>query len=297
MKKYSILSIDGGIGKSIMATAVCENIKLQHPEHELLVITAYPEVFIGNPNVYKVFRSGNFPYFYEDYVKNSEDTLFFLEEPYRSKGYLQQDKHLIESWCETIGVEVKTTKPSLHYNPLELEQVESLIQTDKPVLLFQPFGGDVNKQRMPEDLNYCWNRDIPPHQAQIAVDILKKEYYVVHVKGQGQPSLRGCQEITLAPRNLLALPKFVDRIIGIDSCIQHAAAAWEKAATVCWVTNKPKVFGYDLHKNILPQEGIKTDVSNIFIDGLLQEFDFGGGRTHDFPFLTKDVFDIQDIIK
>ena len=36
----------------------------------------------------------------------------------------------------------------------------------------------------------------------------------------------------------------------MDSFAQHLAAAMGVKSTVCWVTTKPKVFGYKLHDNI-----------------------------------------------
>jgi hypothetical protein len=40
----------------------------------------------------------------------------------------------------------------------------------------------------------------------------------------------------------------------IDSCLQHAAAAFNLPSTVCWVGTSPEVFGYEIHKNILPNK-------------------------------------------
>ena len=66
MDKYVIFHIDGGAGKSVAATAVCTSIKEKYPEHKLVVVTAWPEVFLHNPKVYRVYKTGNFAYFYEE---------------------------------------------------------------------------------------------------------------------------------------------------------------------------------------------------------------------------------------
>jgi hypothetical protein len=50
-----IFQVDGGIGKSVAATAVCKAIKAQYPNDELIVVTGYPQVFICNPGI-KVFH-------------------------------------------------------------------------------------------------------------------------------------------------------------------------------------------------------------------------------------------------
>jgi hypothetical protein len=59
-----IFQIDGGIGKSIAATAVCKAIKKQHPNDKLLVLTGYPEVFLCNPYVDRAYSFNNLSYFY-----------------------------------------------------------------------------------------------------------------------------------------------------------------------------------------------------------------------------------------
>jgi hypothetical protein len=67
-KKYSIFHIEGGLGKHVLATAVARCIKNNHPERELIVVCAYPEVYLNLDFVGRVYRLGNTPYFYDDYI-------------------------------------------------------------------------------------------------------------------------------------------------------------------------------------------------------------------------------------
>ena len=46
-----IFGIDGGLGKSIMATAIVQAIKKKFKKSNLVVVTAYPDVFLNNPFV------------------------------------------------------------------------------------------------------------------------------------------------------------------------------------------------------------------------------------------------------
>ncbi len=80
MKKI-IFSVNGGIGKSIAATAVCKAIKRQYPNDELIVLTGYPEVFVNNPNTDRYYNSADTQYFYTDHVAG-KDNIFMLQEPY-----------------------------------------------------------------------------------------------------------------------------------------------------------------------------------------------------------------------
>ena len=55
-----------------------------------------------------------------------------------------------------------------------------------------------------------------------------------------------------------------DRRVLIDSCLQHAAAAFKLKSTVLWVGTSPKVFGYNIHKNIsAPELGNPTQTDKI----------------------------------
>jgi hypothetical protein len=284
-----IIEINGGIGKSILSTAVIRNIKLQYPEDNIIVITAYPEVFLNNPDIYRIFRFGSCPYFYNEYIKD-KDVLFLCEEPYRSNGYLSQNKHLIESWCEVLNIKVQTLETRIYLNHRELMFSKNTIKHDKPIALFQPFGGAVNK-----NIPYSWNRDIPPSQAQEIVNILSKKYNVIQPVSGNQLKLKNCHHLTCNLRELFCHVYYSDRIISIDSCVQHAAKALNKHSTVCWITNKHKVFGYDSHYNVYPKKSSYKESQDI-IDGYFLEHDFTGNRLYDFPFNDDNIFDINEVL-
>ena len=78
--------------------------------------------------------------------------------------------------------------------------------------------------------------------------------------------------------------------------MQHAAAAFDKSTTVTWITNKPVVFGYKVHKNVFPDSNLKI-INNSVVEGYIEEYDFSGHRVHDYPYSTPDVFNLNDIVK
>ena len=287
--KNIIFQVNGGIGKSIMATAVCRAIKKTYPEYNLIVLTGYPEVFIGNPNVFRFYRSGMAPYLYEDFVKG-ENTLFMCDEPYLAKGYLNKTKHLTEAWCDVLGVKYDGPKPDLYLNPIEINKTKFQAPNNKPVLIFQPFGGGS------KEVQYSWNRDIPPHQAQILANTLSQKYHILQICREDQIKLQNVQHIHAPFRDIFGLIFNSQARLGIDSFMQHVSAAFSLTSTVAWITNKPVTFGYKNHKNVQPDPTLKIVNSN-GVEGYIEQYDFSGHRVHDYPYSSPDVFNLNDIIK
>ena len=62
------LSVHGGIGRNIMATAVIENMKKAYPALDIYVVAGCPEVFLRSPHVKRVHDLSYPAYLYNDYV-------------------------------------------------------------------------------------------------------------------------------------------------------------------------------------------------------------------------------------
>ena len=79
----------------------------------------------------------------------------------------------------------------------------------------------------------------------------------------------------------------------MDSFAQHVAAGLGLPSTVCWITNKPVVFGYDMHDNLLANSFTKkAELRNAY----LQAFNIGGDLL-EFPYNTEsEIFDSYKII-
>jgi len=175
-----IFQIEGGIGKSIMATAVCEIIKKKYPKSKLIVITAYPDVFLCNPNVDKCFGFNELKYFYRDYVKGQE-VMTFLHNPYFETSFIKQDKHLLPIWCEMFGLDYNGESPNIYLTDREKVFYANQINSDKPIMVIQTNGGAENQQQ-----KYSWARDIPNKVAQQVVNYFAKDYNVIHIRRNDQ---------------------------------------------------------------------------------------------------------------
>jgi hypothetical protein len=276
MDKYVIFHIDGGCGKNIAATAVVKSIKNAYPEHKLVVVTAYPEVFIHNPNIFRVYKFGALSYFFDDYI-NGRDTIVLRLEPYHTEDLLYHRKHLAQIWCDLFKIPCVTIKPEIFLTERELIFVEQKMQKTGPVLLVQTSGG-AEQQGHP----YSWSRDLPPHFAQTVINEVKDNFSkVLHIRRESQPALQNTISVTDNFRNLFCYVALSDKILGIDSFVQHAAAAFNKKATVGWISNSPTVFGYPIHTNIVAS-GFESFRHRI--DSYLEKDDWTGGRFHECPY-------------
>jgi len=276
MDKYSIFHIDGGCGKNIAATSVVKSIKAAYPEHKLIVITAYPEVFLHNPNVYRVYKFGSLSYFYDDYI-NGKDSKIFRMEPYHSGDFLYNKKSLAEIWCDIFQVPFIDSKPDIYLTQRELLFASNQIKKEGPILLVHTSGGAENQQ-----YPYSWSRDLPIDFAQDIVNSVKDKFNkVLHIRRENQPELQNTIRVTDNFRNLFSYVLLSDKFLCIDSFVQHTAAAFNKQATVGWISNSPTVFGHKIHDNITASgdESFRHK-----IDSYLESNDWTGGRLHECPY-------------
>jgi ADP-heptose:LPS heptosyltransferase len=290
MNNTTIFHIEGGIGKNIVASSVIRSYKKQNPDKSIIVSTAWPDIFQNNPNVDRTYYIGNTPYFYKDFVyqKNVE---VFAHDPYRTTSHVTKQKSLVETWCEMIGTEYDQELPDLYFNFREIEIASQMLTSNnKPILLFQPFGGP-QQQAYP----YSWTRDIHPSIAQNIVNSLIDKYNVVHVCYEHHPVLNNATRFDkqINKKVLMAMLKFSQERIFIDSSLQHAAAAMRLPSRVVWVATDPKMFGYSIHNNIVP----KRVYPEGHIGSYLFDYDFTGA-IQECPYTDfKDIFDTTKILE
>ena len=292
--KYSIFHLQGGIGKHVAATAVARVIKNNHPDRKLIVVCAYPDIFINLPFVDRVFTLGNTSYFYQEFIQD-KDSILFHHEPYYTTNHIHKRKKLIENWCDMYGLKYSGEQPELKFNKLQYDISKSFWGRKKPIMLLHTNGGMMTNDAKP----YAWTRDMPVDVAQELVDHYKKDYHIYQVTKLNSPKLQGAEHIFATQQQSLSLMELFSILLHskkrilIDSCLQHAAAAMKRKSTVLWNGTSPKVFGYDLHENIC------TDIPYDFkLPGsYLFDFDFNGNEV-EYPFTDEvKLFDINKIIE
>jgi hypothetical protein len=243
-----IFQINGGIGKSIMATSICKSIKHKYPDSNLIVVTGYPDVFLNNPYVYRCIDFNKRNFFYKDFIEG-KDFLFLGQEPYSTNDYIQNHTHLIDIWCKLYDLPVIQYQGELYLTKREIDFYNRKYDFKSPILALQSSGAS-------GELMYNWGRDIPPS---FVKDIIKKysEYNIYHIRHESQISYEGTIPFTDNIRAVSILIAMSDKRIFIDSSCQHIAASLGLKSTVLWVTTNPKVFGYEIHNNLFADSETK----------------------------------------
>jgi hypothetical protein len=282
-----IFQINGGIGKSIASTGVIRAIKDKYPDHELIVITAYPDVFLNNPFVDRCFGPMNYPYFYEKFILPG-NVITMLHDPYLETEHILGKEHLIQTWARMNGLDTWYA-PELYITQREVDFYGQKFSSDKPIFLMQTNGGAVGQESQ-----YSWARDIPKKTAESVIEEFRDTHNIVHVRREDQMSLEGTIPVHDGVRGLVVLASISEKRLLIDSFLQHVCAAIQLSSTVCWVVNKPEVFGYPLHTNILANPFTNPyDYKHSFFHA----FDILG-KPEEFPYHHEgEIFETDTIIK
>lgn len=289
-EKYLVWHIQGGLGKNIAGTALIKDLKEAHPDRKLIMIVSYPEAFLNNPFIDRVYQLGQAPYFYETYIEN-KDVIVFKHEPYDQTGHITKTKHLIENWCDLLGIKYTKQKPQIFVNFVQ-KQLVGLWTRNKPLMVIQTNGGPGDSQAY----SYSWTRDLPQELAQALVNKHKDQYHVIQVTRPDGYALEGVERVDgkLSNFELFAILVAAQKRILIDSCLQHAAAAFDLESTVFWIGTSPIVFGYELHQNVVANLPAKA---NQLIGSYLFDYQFES-NIHECPYVElSDMFDIGSILR
>jgi len=240
-----IFQIEGGLGKSIMATAIVKVIKKRYKNANLIVITGYPDIFLNNPDVFEIHNINQINGLYLKLIKDQKCKIF-TEDPYRNSDFItEQSIPLLKTWCKIYGLNYNNEQPQIYLTQPEIDYFTPFYKTDKPILAIQPHGG-------PEGLGYqySWTRDIPSINVNEIIEYYKDDYTIIHIKRPDQIIYENTLQALDGFRSIAILLQIADKRLLIDSFTQHLASALNKKSTVCWISTKPEIFGYKHNINI-----------------------------------------------
>jgi hypothetical protein len=287
--KYVVWHIEGGLGKNVAATALISSVKNKYSDRKLILVVSYPEVFLNHPDIHRVYRIGMTSYFYDDYIKD-KDTVVFRHEPYFQSDHIMRKKHLIENWCDILGIPYENQNPILYPNLIQKNIVYAW-KRDKPTMIIHSNGGALHQESV-----YSWTRDIPLGIVEAIVEKYSKKYHIIQVGRNPIHSIPGVEFIDREMTNheLFSMLVLSEKRVLIDSCLQHAAASMKLKSTVLWIGTSPKNFGYDIHSNVIA----KPPIGNVkMIDSYLFDYSFEG-LIHECPYNDiNEMFDINEIFR
>lgn len=271
-----------------MGTAVCKAIRKKYPNDNLIVLTGYPEVFTNNKEVDMAFGLGQEAYFYTKYI-DGQVVKIFANDPYQITEHILCQEHLIETWCKMYGLEYNGEYPSVELNEREKIFFYNKYPTEKPIFILQTHGGAPQQES-----RYSWARDIPRNVIQAVIEEFKKDYQIFHIKREDQFGFENTTPLTESFKGVACMINRSEKRLLMDSFGQHTAAALNKHSSVLWIANKPKVFGYDIHDNIVAnKETAKPDLRF----SVFSKYNITGAL-HEFPYNSElDIFDVDRVIQ
>lgn len=240
-----IFQVDGGLGKSIASTAVISAVKKRYKTAKIIVVTAFPDVFLNNPKVDKTYLSNQINGLYERYIKD-QDAKVFAFEPYSHNNFLTEQESLLETWCRLCGVQYKGESPEFYLTQAEIDYFTPYYQPEKPIFVIHPHGGPEG-----QGYQYSWTRDIPSSTIIDVINHYKNDYTIIQIRRKDQPQYENTLSALDGYRSIAIMLMLSKKRLLIDSFAQHLAASLNLPSVVCWVTTNPKVFGYKSHTNIL----------------------------------------------
>lgn len=287
--KYVVWHIEGGLGKNIAATSLIEDVNKRYADRKLIMVVSYPEIFLNNPHIHRVYRVGMTSYFYDDYIKD-KDTIVFRHEPYFQSDHITKKKHLINNWCDLLDIKYTGQIPKFYPNAVQKNLIGGFMR-EKPILLIQTNGGGLNT-----GLNYLWTRDMPFYIANAVAERFKDTHHVMQITRPNTALIPGVEHVTQQMTNFeqFSLIGASNKRLFIDSSLQHAAAAMGLPSTVLWIGTSPVNFGYKMHKNIVANQPSGTTK---LIDSYIFDYSFDG-VLHECPYNDlSEMFNVDEIIK
>jgi len=249
-KTIRIFSISGGLGKNIAATPVLKYLKETYPDDELILLTAWDNIFYNNPYV-KVFRFNEYKYFHEDYIEN--DAIIINNNPYDDLEYRQGKIHLTQAFAKVWGIkDYKKVELKPYVNiPIEFEvsarkEIYDMKNKFKqPLIVVQYLGAT----KYENGIIYPSGRENIDLFTKVIAN-LSQRYTILLMKLANQPM------INIKKDNILTLTKdahymkwfayikYADFFVGIDSSGQHMAATVNTPAVVVFGRTNPNNLSY-----------------------------------------------------
>ena len=266
--EFLIFECLGGLAYDLMGTIVVGALKRKYPEHLIVVISTNPEIWLHNPDVWRVYKYGSTPYFYQEYIENKK-SLVFRHNPRSETSYIYGTENIIDVWCKLCGVErpargLASSRPQLHFTQREKEATFRMLGEPKNLFLIQSEDTTLPK-------GSTWPTAIPHPMAEFIVSEMNSRGFTSMQIG-GHEVIRGALPVNLPLRQIFCAIESSKARLFIDSFANHVAAGFNLFSVVTWFVTNSNESGYEMHKNInanIPKE------LKIYMENIAGNFRFG----------------------
>lgn len=264
MNKKALITIEGGLGKNVMFTALLPELKKRY--EDIYILSPYYDIFKCCPEVTDAFPFGAGTLYQELVLDKDTDVLW--KEPYSNQSFIKKECHLFEAWAEEIGITLE--KKGIDYIPNmsciaeAFPQIKELAEKYKKewnkYCIVQFTGGQSPLSPMVDDKGqpvlYNERQEAIKrnyYKGQELVDLIHKEYpdlKIVHFGLKNEPTYRDTIKIEVPYLTYSLLAESAEFIVCTDSSLQHLSTGKCKNMTVIWGETRPEHFGYSVNKNI-----------------------------------------------
>lgn len=256
--------VEGGIGKCTAFTALIPKLAKRDGQ-EIQVWTPYVDCFGGNPNI-KMAYEQTIPL--TDARILASDNILYCE-PYKS-NFAKGNQHIIESYCELLGIEYESNMVPKMYTGHIKERADAWIKQaeldGKKFIMLQLSGGQTpigwNQQNQYNSIDP--GRNYPYYLGQQLVYMLREALPDVAIVNTTLPNEPGYDQTVQYVEHFAVIHEVMKQssgFIGIDSCMNHFSASTGISGVVIWGSTRWINFGYDHNVNVQFHMGKRWDAN------------------------------------
>ena len=301
-ERKKVFIINGGVGRVICSLPAFEKYMKIKGKYFNIICESGLEFFLGT-ELQDIAYDPSHKGLFEDIIKPSQ--LVDLE-PYHEWGYYNQEKSLTESFDKLINetdAHADLTRPKIVLSKTEEINAVGVLKKAKEegkknrTIVFQPFGRSAVQHESGHVIDQS-SRSLSTNDYFYISEALRRHYNVIgftEIKFDNDKNVKVEADL----RHWAAIIEAADYFIGVDSCGQHMAYAFNKPGSVILGSTFAENISYPNHFNIVekPNNDIEKVYSPIRINGRDTEFaDRLNDKCMDF---TQDELDdiVRNILK
>ncbi len=275
VRKKKVFMLSGGAGRIICALPAFEKYVKDNGKDDVYIISQSGlEFFLGTEFQDITFDLGHKGLF-KDIIK--PNNLINLE-PYQEYGYYNQEKSLTQSFDKLINdtdSHGDLGRPKIVLSKTEEINAVNTVkeckkqQEKKYTVVIQPFGRNANQHDGGHVVDET-SRSLSTDDYFYISEQLRKKYNVIsmaEIKFENDKNMY----VDANLRHWAAIIEAADYFVGVDSCGQHMAYAFDKPGSVIIGSTFAENISYPKHFNIVEKPNTPKVYSPIRIEGLDSE--------------------------